>query len=179
MSEKSDAKSVNRNTRTAGLETWLDEMVNKKQPLQLPTGARQWIADNAWWITLIGGILTLLGAWNFWQLGQALDGVNRWANEVARVYGSTTYAAELGPMWYLALVGLAVEGVLLLLAVPKLKDHKKSGWDLLFYTSLVSLAIGVVYLLVPGYGVGGLVGALLGAAISWFFLFQVRSRFTR
>jgi hypothetical protein len=179
MSEKHDVKSINRNARMTGLESWLDDVVNRQQPLQMPASARQWIADNAWWITLIGGIVSLLAAWNYWQLGQMFNGANRLAEEVTRLYGSTTYAAELGPMWYLALLGLVVQGGLLLLAVSKLKEHKKSGWDLLFYASLASLVIGLLYLVIPGYGFGGLLGSVVGAAVSWFFLFQVRSRFNR
>jgi len=45
--------------------------------------------------------------------------------------------------------------------------------------SLVNIVVGLVYILVPGYGLGSLIGALLGAAISWFFLFQIRSRFAK
>ena len=99
------------------------------------------------------------------------------ANEMARLYGST-YSTDLGIMWYVALAGLVVEGVLLLLAVAPLKALKKSGWDLLFYVSLVNIVVGLVYILVPGYGIGSLLGSLIGAAISWFFLFQIRSRFS-
>jgi hypothetical protein len=179
MSEKAGSNTANFSSRTAGLEKWLDELVNKKQPVQLPGEAKRWIADNVWWIVIIGGVLSLWSAWTFWQLGHYVDGLSRYVNELSRVYGSTTYATELGPMWYLALVGLIIEGILLLMAFPKLKEHKKSGWDLLFYVSLVNIVIGVVYLLVPGYGFGSLIGTLLGAAIGWFFLFQIRSRFVR
>lgn len=176
MSEKEHVKATKpTNASVAGLEKWVDEIVNKKQPLQLPANVRKWIGDNAWWLVLIGGILSLWSAWGFWQAAHVLNGLN----ELARAYGSTTYATELGPMWYAALIGILLEGVLMLLAVPKLKNHQKSGWNLVFYSSFVSLLVGVVYLLVPAYSLGGLIGALIGTAISWFFLFQVRSQFTK
>lgn len=178
MSNQVGARSANVNSKTFGLERWLDETVNKNQPVQLPSGARTWIADNSWWLAIIGGVVSLWGAWSFWQIGHYLSGLNQLANEMARLSGSS-YSTDLGVMWYVALAGLVVEGVLLLLAVPLLKDHKKTGWDLLYYVSLVSLFVGLVYLFVPGYGVGSLIGSLLGAAISWFFLFQIRSRFAR
>lgn len=180
MSEKADAKSTKSadlSAKTAGLEKWLDDLVNKQQPLQLPVDARKWIADNAWWIVLIGGVLTLWSAWGFWQAGHLMSGLTNVLNEAARMYGATTYANELGLMWYLALVGIVIQAVLMLLAVSKLKELKKSGWNLMFYVSLLNLVIGVIYLFVPGYAFGGLLGTLVGVAISWFFLFQVRSRF--
>lgn len=176
-SERSEAKTTKLNTRTAGLEKGLDEFVNKKQPLQLPADVRKWIADNSWWLALIGGILSIWGTWGFWQLGHYVDGLSRYTNDLAHVYGSTTYATELGPFWYLALFGLLAEGILLLMAVSKLKDHKKAGWDLLFYVSLINLIVGIIYLFVPGYGIGSLLVTLLGAAVAWFFLFQIRNRF--
>lgn len=178
MSEKT-AKKTDLGAHTAGLEKWLDEAVNKKQPLQLPTNVRKWIAENAWWITLIGGIASLWSVWGFWQAGQYINGLGRWADELAKTYGSTTYATELGPLWYLALAGLFVQAVVMLLAVSKLKDHKKAGWNLIFYVSLINIVIGIVYLLVPSYGAGSLIGTAVGTAISWFFLFQVRSYFTK
>jgi len=178
MSDKASAKTAAFSSKTLGLEQWLDETVNKKQPLQLPIGVRKWLAENSWWLALIGGVLSLWGAWSFWQLGHYLSGFNQVANEVARLYG-TNYSTDLGVMWYVALAGMVIEGVLLLLAVSPLKNMRKSGWDLLFYVSLVSIIVGLVYVLVPGYGLGSLIGSALGAAISWFFLFQIRSRFAK
>jgi len=177
MSEKANARTATFNTKLSGLEKWLDETMNKKQPVQLPVDARKWLSDNVWWLAAIGGVLSLWGAWSFWQVGHYLDGVNQMTSRIAQTYGVNSYATDLGPMWYVALACMAAQGVLLLLAVSRLKAHQKSGWDLLFYVSLISLAIGVVYLLVPGYGLGSLIGSLIGAAISWFFLFQIRSRF--
>ena len=179
MSEKSQSSTSKMDTNLAGLERWLDETVNKKQPLQLPANVRSWIADNVWWMSLIGGVLSLWAAWSFWQVGHYLSGVSTYLNELARVSGSNAYANDLGVMWYVALVGLVIEGVLLLAAVQMLKAGRKMGWNLLFYTTLVNLAIGVVYLFVPSYGFGSLVGALLGAAVGWFFLFQIRSHFVK
>lgn len=166
-------------TQPAGLEKWLDETY-KKLPIQLPEGARKWLADNAWWLTLIGGILSLWGAWGFWQAGHYLSSWARWADEVNRAYGvNTSSTTDLSVMWYVALAAMLVQAVLYLLAFSKLKEHKKSGWNLLFYSSLVSLVMGIVYIFVPGYGAGSLIGVAIGAIIGWFFLFQVRGKFVK
>lgn len=178
MSEHAQARNKNVNGALGGLEQLLDETVNKKQPLQLPADVRKWLGRNVWWMSLIGGILSVWGAWTFWQVGHYLSTVNPYLDELARVNG-TTYASDLGIMWYVALVGLLVEGVLMLAAIQKLKRGAKGGWDLLFYTSLVSLVVSLVYMFVPGYGFGSLLGALVGTAIGWFFLFQIRSQFAK
>lgn len=172
MSEKTSASNTKSNLM--GLEKTLDEIVNKKQPLQLPANARKWLAENVWWLSLIGGILTLYGAFSVWRLSQVANPYL----EVARMYGGSA-VTDLGAMWYVALAVMVAEGVMLLLAVSKLKTQSKSGWNLLFYTTLLSLVLGVVYLLVPQYGVSSLFGTLVGTAIGWFFLFQVRSHFVK
>ena len=155
--------------QTGGFEKWLDDTY-KKLPVQLPEGGKKWLADNSWWLVLIGGILTLWGTWAFWQAGQ-------YVSSLARIVGVDT-SPDLGVMWYVALVAMLVQGILYLVAVPMLKNHQKSGWNLVFYASLVSVAMGVVYLFVPGYA-GSIVGVVLGAVIGWFFLFQVRSKFVK
>ena len=160
-------------SKSAGLEKWLDETY-KKLPVQLPDGARKWIADNAWWLTLIGGVLSLWGAWGFWQTAHYVSQLNDWA----RAAGVST-APNLSVMWYVVLVTMLVEAVLYLMVVSKLKAHQKGGWNLIFYASLVSVVMGLVYLFVPSYGFGSLVGVALGAIIGWFFLFQVRSKFVK
>ena len=155
--------------QTNGLEKWLDDAY-KKFPLQLPEGARKWLTDNAWWLVLIGGVLMLWGTWAFWQAGH-------YVSDLARSVGVDT-SQDLGFMWYIALLAMLLQAVLYLIAVPKLKNHQKSGWNLVFYASLVSVVMGLIYIFVPNYA-GNIVGVILGAAISWFFLFQVRSKFAK
>lgn len=165
------------NTQPAGLEKWLDETY-KKGP-QLPDGGKKWLGDNAWWLALIGGILSLWGAWGFWNASQYVSTIGRWADDISRVTGVDYGTSSLGFAWYVALAAMVLQGVLLLMAFQKLKVHQKSGWNLLFYSSLVSLVMGVVYIMVPGYGAGSLIGTAIGAVIGWFFLFQARGKFVK
>jgi len=179
MSEEKHAHTPVFNTQPTGLEKWLDE-TNRKLSFQLPEEGRKWIANNVWWLTLIGGILSLWGAWGFWQLGHTVSSWGRWAEEVGRAYGvDTAGTSSLGVTWYLALAVMLVQGVLLLVAFQQLKEHKKSGWNLLFYSSLLSVLLGFVYIFVPGYGAANLIGWVIGAVISWFFLFQIRKYFVK
>ncbi len=161
------------NTQPTGLEKTLHEFYTKTITINLPKEAQKWLAENSWWLALIGGLLSLWGAWNFWSIAHYASQWITWANQIT---GSST---SLGIAWYTALIAMVIQGVLLLLAVQQLKSHKKSGWNLLFYTSYIAVVIGVIDLFVPGYGFGSLLGMVIGTLIGWFFLFQTRSYFTK
>jgi hypothetical protein len=165
------------NTQPAGLEKWVDQTV--KQLPQIPENGRNWLADNAWWLALLGGVLSLWALWGAWQASQYANQIGLWADQIGRAYGVPTTSSQLGVMWYVALAAIAVQAVFMFLAFQALKEHKKSGWNLLFYSSLVSVVVGLAYLFVPAYGVGSLIGMLLGTAIGWYVLFNVRSHFVK
>lgn len=161
------------------LEKWL-EGINKQLP-QIPKKGQDVLAQLAPWLALAGGIFTLASGWWFWQAGHAVNTLVEWSNELARTYGGTLVdtTPSLGLSWYLALILLLVQGVIMLAAFPKLKAGKKSGWDLLFYNVLLGVVIGVVYVFTPDYGIFSLFGSLIGAAIGAYLLFQVRGHFTK
>lgn len=56
--------------------------------------------------------------------------------------------------------------VLQIMALPGLFKRTKSAWNLIFYASLVEILSSVFS--------SGLISAAIGAAISWYFLFQIR-----
>jgi hypothetical protein len=161
--------------KLTGLEGWLDSIFGAKFPVQLPKAAREWIVKVSPWLALVGGVVSLWAAWAFWQAGHYVNQLANWANSLSAAYGVPTTSTRLGVMWYLALVVLVVQAVFMLLAFSGLRDRKKRGWNLLFYSSLVALALGVVELFVSGYGFGSLIGSLIGTAIGMFILFQIRS----
>lgn len=66
-----------------------------------------------------------------------------------------------------SMVTLVVTIVLDILAIPGLFKKQKSAWDKLFWVSLIN----VVTALIGGHWVN----LIIGTAISWYFLFQVRS----
>lgn len=169
---KKVAKDVQK--KLSGVEGWLDGIFGEKFPVQLPKAAREWIVKVSPWLALVGGVLSLWASWSFWQAGHYVNRLVDWANTLSAAYGGET-VRHLGAMWYLSFVVLLVQAVLLLLAFPGLRDHKKSGWNLVFLGSLVAVALGVVQLFVSGYGFSSFIGSLIGAAISFFILFQIRS----
>lgn len=163
----------------SALEKWL-EGINKQLP-QIPKKGQDILAQLAPWFALAGGIISLLSCWWFWQAGHTVNKLVEWSNELGRLYGGTVVdtTPNLGFSWYLALILLFVQAVIMLAAFPRLKDGKKSGWDLLFYNVLLALVIGVVYEFIPGYGIASLFGSVVGAAIGMYLLYQIRGHFTK
>jgi hypothetical protein len=150
------------------LETKLNEALVKNAPFQLPEGARKWIATYAWVFALIGlifGIFTCLALLPL--LG------------FASVLGSAVGAGVYVFFAWISLLVLIGYTVLLGVATPKLKRMEKSGWNLIFYSSLFFFAYDVFNAL-TNFGAGAIIGLIwnvLMTTVSLYFIFQVRKYF--
>jgi hypothetical protein len=142
----------------------------------LPKGAKDWFV-NAWPIlALIFGVLQLLAAWGLWHLGHVVNAVANYTNTYAQLYGTGTTVNGLGFFYWVGLIVLIVDGLILLLAYSGLKARSKRGWNMLFLAALVNLAYGVLLALDNVYGgFGRLIWALVTSAIVFYFIYQVRS----
>lgn len=162
-------------------EGWL-----KKVP-HLPKGGQKWLAENIWWIALIGaivyGISVLITFSTIYYLQYAI--VN------------TSYLVPGFATWTLiaaieAIVFNIAAGLLLALSVNPLKAMTKKGWTLLFMVflvNLVALVVGAVLGLIQGITFSGtgvfaftgfifsLIFGAIFAAIAAYFLFEIRSYF--
>jgi hypothetical protein len=143
----------------------------------LPKGGQKWLAENVWWIVLIGVIASAISL---------LIGIGSIFVYIALVetYSSVYSAAAYGPGWVIgsvvSLLFSVLIVVLLAMAISSLKAGQKSGWNKLFLVLLinaVSVVIGAVLTLNPiGFVVGILFGAI-GVAIGAYFTFEIRSHF--
>lgn len=151
----------------------------KKAP-HLPEGGQKWLAENAWWIVLIGVALSafaLFGILSFLLL--ATLGLSVGGAALGAGYGAAVGAAIGGVLLITTLISLAlyiVEVVLLGMAVSPLKALKKRGWDLVFLVAVLN-AVVLVVTNVLAVNLAGLVFGLLWAAVGAYFLFEVRDRF--
>lgn len=135
---------------------------------------------KAWpWIALVFGIIQLAAAWALWGLTSVVNNATNTLNSLG-VYG---YPGTVGLSSseklaiYIALAILAADAVILLLAFSPLKSRLRRGWDLLFLGSLLNLAYSVVSVFISGRGISSLIGGLIGSAISFYFLYQVKGKF--
>lgn len=139
------------------------EQLYSKAPA-LPTNWKEGLVKVSPWLALVFGILSLLTG----VLGVLGAGA---VSLYAPLAGA---AGGILAIWiWVAVVLLFVEGVVLLLAYPSLKNRLMKGWNLLFLLELVWLVSRVIDVLT--LNVSGIVGAVIGAVIGFYFLFQIKS----
>ena len=165
-------------TFTKQLETKIGGLFKSAPPL--PENAKKTLV-NAWpWIALIFGILQLLAAWGLWNLTRYVDSISDLSNTVSMYYNQQSVGlSSMDKIFiYLALIVLVVDAVILLMAYPELKKKTKAGWDLLFLGSLINAAYAVVSLFIDGRGPSTFVFSLIGSAVGFYLLFQVKDHYS-
>ncbi len=160
------------------LETTVDSWY-KKLP-QMSESSRKTLAGSFWWVALILGILQVWGAWALWRLAHSLDVLNQTADYVNQYFGYEVVDNSLNFFFYLAVIVITIDAVILLLATPGLKAWKKIGWSLLFYSLLLNVLYGLIRMFSDvGGGFGSFIWSLLVTGIFGYFVFQVRGYFTK
>ena len=167
------------------MEAIIDKLAKMLEPLYkatppLPKNVNDWFA-KAWPIlALIVGILELLSAWSLWHVGHLVNTVVNYTNALNSAYGtSVTVNYHLGFFYWLSLISLAVTGIIFIVAYPGLKARRKTGWNMLFLGAVVNVVYGIFAAFDSGYGgPGKLILTLIGSAIGFYFLYQVRSYYT-
>jgi len=156
------------------LVTMLDEWLVKKAPFQLPENGKKGLVTALPWIALVLGILELFAAWGLWTLATFTSRITDAVNQLS-AYGYTSpVSATVGPVIWLSLIIVLAEAVMFLVAFAGLKAHKKSGWTMMFWISLLNIVYAVVYLFV-NQSIFSLLMSLVGSVIGLYLLFQVRS----
>lgn len=141
----------------------------------LPNSSREALV-KAWpWIALIFGVLQLLAAWALWNVMRAAEAVLDYSSYYVRppvqLSGSETF------MVYLGIAVLLIDAVILLMAYPELKKRARRGWNLLFLGALVNVAYSVLSIFIYGRGFGSFIFSLIGSAVGFYLLFQVRGKY--
>ena len=136
---------------------FLDYYFVKKAPFQIPQAGREWLVRFGPWIAIVLLILWLPGLLWLLNVGSA------WGP-----FGSPGYypAYRYSTVYWPWMLGLVAFFALMILALPGLFARRMSGWRLAFYAEVVSVITGLM--------VRDIVGALLGALIAFYVLFQIR-----
>jgi hypothetical protein len=148
------AKSSDSSNYLGQLEDMLEEYLVKKAPA-LPENAKEILVKFIPWINLIFIILGL-------PILLALFGLSAVFTPFAMMGGYQGSAFSI-IFQILTLVTIVVE----IMALPGLFKRQAQGWRLSFYATLISLVTGL-------FG-GNLVSAIVGAIISLYLLFQIKS----
>lgn len=156
------------------IEGWLKPIPH------LPTNWRKWLSQNVWWITLVGVILSVLG---LLALLATLFAAMSLFGAASVYYGYYAPAAFTGMQFlasFVSMAFLAVTVVLMAMAVKPLRLMKAKGWDLMFIVFLIEIVSSVINVVLNFNAVtliSGLIGAVISAAISAYFLFELKPYF--
>lgn len=141
----------------AQLENTLDEYFNKKAPA-LPTNIREIIVKIAPYLTILSIIVTLPAI-------LVLLGLGSFATVLAPM-GGVQSVSSLPTMW-LSIILLIPTIILDAMAIPGLFARSRMGWRYVYWAQLISVVANLLQL--------NIIGAIIGAFIGFYFLFQVRS----
>ncbi len=159
------------------LENVMDEYLVKKAPFQLPEGARKWLVAWAPWLSLIGGIIGLLGSLSLWRAAHTVNTYMDATNEWLRAYGAEPVKTRhLGILFYIALIVLLIQSLLALYAIAGLKAKSKAkGWNIVLLSVLLSFVYGVFSALTDYGSLGNFVFSVIGLVIGLYILAQVKT----
>lgn len=141
----------------------------------LPKNISKWLADNAWWLTLAGLIISGLLILSTLSFVMAFNTASGGLLGYAYAYAGVSAASIWGSFW-VALAFFAVIATVEVMAIKPLKAKQSKGWELIFLATLLSTASGVVSSIV-NFSIGSILGSLIGLAIGLYILFEVRGYF--
>lgn len=137
----------------------------------LPENIRKWIAENIWWLTLIGVILGGFGACIVLMAlmtGAAIMSVT--GSFTPEFSGAMLFAA------FLTLLFATANVVVAAVAISPLKSLRKFGWSLLFVAAIINV-VSLVVTFLFNYSFFNLLYGLAFAAVGAYFLFEIRGYF--
>lgn len=152
MADQAQSKSAK--SYLADLENLCDEYFGKKAP-SLPENAKEAIVKFGPWIALILLIISAPAVLGLLGLGAALS-------PFAYLGGITG-----GVGYMVSIVFTIVIMVMEIIALPGLFKRSRSGWNIMFYSTLLQAVESVLSM-----NIGGLI---IGTLLSLYVLFQIRS----
>lgn len=141
--------------KSANLQSMMEEWFGKLPPL--PANAVESIFKIAPILALVFGILGILVSI------AGLSALSLFA-PLAAVGGA---APQYG-LGIIATIGFLVSSVMMLMAYPGLKAGKLGGWNMLFWSEVVNVVTAVI---------GISIGNVIGAAIAFYLLFQLKPKY--
>lgn len=145
--------------------------VHKDLP-HLPKGLTTWLVENAWWLVIIGVVCGAIGV--ITTITTLTAGSLLLGSIAGAALGGAVFISGIISIIVLVLT-IAIEAM----AIQPLKAKQKRGWDLLFLASLVGIAGSLVSALLGGPFsiVSGIIWTAVGAAISFYVLFELRTHY--
>jgi hypothetical protein len=135
---------------------FLNEWLVKKAPA-LPKNIKEIIVKFAPWLEILGIIIGVPAVLAFLGMGAMMGSLVPYAG-----YGM----ARAGGLYLVGMIFFIVTLVLQGLSIPGLLSRSKSGWNMLFYATLVNAVYAIVNF--------EIVSLLIGTVLSLYLMFQVK-----
>lgn len=139
------------------LEGTLNEYFGKKAPA-LPGQAKEFIVKVAPYLAILSAILAIPSILLLLGLGGLTT--------MMAPFGGVRSVAAVPTMW-IGILLLVPVVILNVMAIPGLFSKTATAWKYMYWAQLVSLVSSVVQL--------NIVGAIVGALIGFYLLFQIKS----
>lgn len=133
----------------------------KKITYQLPVKAKEVIVQIAPWITLIILVVSLLAVLGLFGFGSMFVGTGAY------------FGIRFGTRYYIGLIILLVQLIMMALSISPLLKRQIKGWKLVYYSNLISF----IYALFSAYALGSVIWALISLGIGMYIIFQVKSHY--
>jgi len=144
----------------------------------LPKNVKETLAQVWPWLALIFGLLQVAAAWGLWRLMDTIQQVDQAYGYLAQYVQITDPISSTDKVFiWVGIAVLIVNAVILLMAFAPLKARLRKGWDLIFLGALLNVVYSVISIFIEGRGFGTFVVSLLGSAVTFYLLFQVREKF--
>lgn len=161
----------------------LENQISKwlKNVPHLPVNGQKWLADNIWWIVVVGAVVA--GIAFLFTLGALFSAIALLGAVGDPIYGYYITSGVTG--WavvstVVGLVFLAIQAIFMGLAVNPLKEKKHRGWRLLFFVWLISavaLVVDAILTLSPVSFIFSLIFGAIGLAIGAYLIYEIRGHF--
>ncbi len=144
----------------------------------LPQNARKWLGDNVWWIVVIGVVLTGIAVLGL--LGVLFGNLSALSSPFVAYYASATFVVWAVVTTIVSLVFVALECLIMAMAISPLKAKQKKGWVLLFASwllSILAVVVTAVLTLNPFSFITNIIFGAIGVAVGGYFIFEIHGQF--
>ncbi len=159
------------------IDAYLEKFTGRAPRLSLNT--RDTLAEAWPWIALISGVIQLLAA--YWLLGltRITNTLTNYIDTLSRVYrtGPIGISGTQKSVIYIGVIVLTFDGIMLLMAVPGLLKRSRSGWERVFFASLVNLAFAILSLFIANNGLTRFGIGIITSTLAICLLYQVKDQY--
>lgn len=134
----------------------------------LPSAFIKWLANNIWWLVLLGVI------------GSLISIIVLLSKIYVMIYIAQVYYGWWMSTAVISLLFTVVLTAIMMIAISPLRSLAKKGWEMLFLSFVVGIAAKIVNILIIFNifnFISNLIFIAIGAVIGTYFLFEIRSHF--